>query len=91
MVAKMPIMKMPELLVFTKMFFIGFVGAETFRLSFYLGANFASQLIEVALCLKVLGIAVGLSICLIYAVKRNALSDVVRIVQSYRIDLLVVV
>lgn len=91
MAAKMPTMKMPELLVFARMFVVGFVGAETFRLTFYLGSNFATQLIEVALWLKVVGIAAGLVICLTYAVKRNVHLDAARIGQSFRIDLLVAV
>lgn len=91
MAAKTPTMKMPELLVFARMFVIGFVGAETLRLTFYLGSNFAKQLDEVALWLKVVGILAGLALCLTYAAKRNAHLAAARIGQSYRIDLLVAV
>lgn len=91
MAAKTPTMKMPELLVFARMLVIGFVGAETLRLTFYLGSNFAKQLNEVALWLKVGGIFAGLTLCLTYAVKRNAHLAAARIGQSYRIDLLVAV
>lgn len=91
MAAKMPTVKMPELLVFARMFVVGFVVAETFRLTFYLGANFATQLIEVAPWLKVVGIATGFVICMTYAAKRNAHLDAARIGQSCRIDLLVAV
>jgi hypothetical protein len=88
MAAKKPTMKMPELLVFAKMFVVGFVGAEIFRVAFYLGANFASQLIEIALWLKVVGMLAGIALCLTYAVERNAHLTAARIGQSYRIDLL---
>ncbi|WP_418130588.1 KAP family NTPase [Variovorax sp. 278MFTsu5.1] len=82
-------MKMPELLVFAKMFVVGFVGTEIFRLAFYLGANFAPRLIEVALCIKVVGILAGIALCLAYAFKRNGHLTAARIGQSCRIDLLV--
>jgi len=91
MATKTPTMKMPELLVFARMFVIGFVGAETLRLTFYLGTNFANQLHEVVLWLKVVGILAGITLCLTYAVKRNAHLAAARIGQSYRIDLLVAV
>jgi len=89
MAAKKPTMKMPELLVFAKMFVVGFVGTEIFRLAFYLGANFAPRLIEVALCIKVVGILAGIALCLAYAFKRNGHLTAARIGQSCRIDLLV--
>jgi hypothetical protein len=44
MATKMPTMKMPEFLVFARMFVVGFVGAETLRVTFYLGTTFAKQL-----------------------------------------------
>lgn len=83
-------MKMPEFLVFAKMFAIAFVGAEVFRLAFYLGTNFAKELQEVPLWLKAVVVLAGLALCLTYAVKRNAHLAAVRIGRSYRIDLLVV-
>ncbi|WP_256354693.1 KAP family NTPase [Variovorax sp. dw_308] len=89
MVAKMPTMKMPELMIFARTFILGFVGAEILRVSFYLGANFAEELSEVALWLKVVGALAVLAICLTYAVKRNAHVAAARIGRSYRIDLLV--
>lgn len=45
MATSKPAMKMPELLVFAKMFVVGFVGAETFRATFYLSDNFAKELV----------------------------------------------
>lgn len=91
MTTNTPTMKMPELLVFAKMFVVGFVGAETFRAASYLSSNFATELSEVALWAKVVGIVAGLALCLTYAVKRNAHLAAARIGQSYRIDLLMAV
>lgn len=88
MAIRQPVMKIPELLVFTKIFVIGFLLAEIFRLAFYLGTSYAKTLNDVAICLKVSGILAGLALCLIYAVKRNAHILSVRIGRSYRIDLL---
>lgn len=88
MASKPSAMKMPELLVFARMLFIGFVGAEVARLFFLLGTSFALQIVDVSLYLKAIGIITGLGIFLLYAVKRNAHLAVMRIVRSYRIDLL---
>ncbi|MDM5101182.1 KAP family NTPase [Aeromonas salmonicida] len=88
MASKPLAMKMPELLVFARMLFIGFVGAEVARIFFLLGTSFAQQIVDVSLCLKAIGVLIGLGICLIYAVKRNAHLAAMRIVRSYRIDLL---
>lgn len=87
MASKPSAMKMPELLVFARMLFIGFVGAEVARIFFLLGTSFAQQIVDISLCLKVIGIITGLCICLLYAVKRNAHLAAMRIVRSYRIDL----
>lgn len=88
MASKPSAMKMPELLVFARMLFIGFVGAEVARIFFLLGTSFAQQIVDVSLCLKAIGVLTGLGICLLYAVKRNAHWAAMRIVRSYRIDLL---
>jgi hypothetical protein len=39
-----PIMKMPELLIFVRVFAIGFVLAEIWRVAFYIGTSFAQTL-----------------------------------------------
>lgn len=88
MASKPSAMKMPELLVFARMLFIGFVGAEVAHIFFLLGTSFAQQIVDVPLCLKAMGVMAGLGICLLYAVKRNAHCAAMRIVRSYRIDLL---
>jgi hypothetical protein len=86
-----PTMKMPELLVFARMFIVGIVGAEAFRVTFYIGLNFAQELEEVALSVKVVGILAGLALCLTYAVKREAHVAAARMGRSLRIDLLLAV
>lgn len=91
MAVKRPTMKMPELLVFARMLVVGFVGAETLRATFYLGANFAKELDEVALWAKLVGVLAGLALCLIYAIKRDAHAAAARMGRSLRIDLLVAV
>lgn len=89
MAATKPALKMPELLVFAKLLVVGFVGAEIWRATFYLGASFAQLLVDVALWAKVTGILVGLVLCLTYAVKRGAHVAVVRMGRSFRLDLLI--
>ncbi|MDH4331580.1 MAG: KAP family NTPase [Desulfobulbaceae bacterium] len=83
-----PAMKMPEILVFARSLATGFLGAEIWRAAFYLGANFASELNDVALYVKNSGILAGVLLCLTYALKRDALVSAERIGRSFRIDLL---
>lgn len=83
-----PAMKMPELLVFARLLVVGFVGAEICRATFYLGASFGQQLIDVALWVKVFGILAGLVLCLTYALKRGAFIVAARMGRSLRLDLL---
>tara|TARA_S200002703_G_scaffold117217_3_gene102799 strand:+ start:321 stop:809 length:489 start_codon:yes stop_codon:yes gene_type:complete len=84
-------MKMPEFLIFGKMFAIGFVVAEVLRVSFYLGTEFANEMQQVALWLPVVSVVVGLALCFTYLVQRNVHLIAARIGHSYRIDLLVAV
>lgn len=91
MTAIKPALKMPELLVFAKLVAVGFVGAEIWRATFYLGANFAQELNDVALSVKLVVILAGLVLCLTYMVKRGAQIAIVRIGRSYRLDLLVAI
>jgi putative Mn2+ efflux pump MntP len=80
--------KMPELFVFAKIFFIGIIGAEVLRIAFYLGgaaqplfSRYAHWYDEVSL------IIVTIIICLLYAHKRNAFGTARLLVNSKRIDL----
>lgn len=91
MTATKPAMKMPELPVFAKSLVIGFVGAEVWRATFYLGANFAQTLSEASLWAKTGGILAGLLLCLTYAVKRGAHVAAARMGRSFRLDLLVAI
>lgn len=86
-----PPMKMPELLVFAKMFIVGFVAAEIFRAAFYLSSTFATELSHVSIWATVVGVVMGVALCLTYAGKRNAHLIAARIGRSYRIDLLMAV
>lgn len=86
-----PDMKMPELLVFAKPLTIGFVGAEVLRTAFYLGANFAPILSEVALWVITVVILIITLLCLTYAQKRGALVTAARMGRSHRLDLLTVI
>lgn len=88
MTATKSAMKMPELLLFARSLAIGFVGAEVWQTTFILGANLAQTLSDVDLCAKASGILIGILLCLIYAVKRNAHVAAARMGRSLRIDLL---
>jgi hypothetical protein len=91
MTAIRPTMKMPELLVFARLLAIGFVGAEVWRVAFYLGANFAPTISNVALWEKTGGILAGALLCLTYTVKRSAHVAAAQMGRSLRIDLLMAV
>lgn len=86
-----PAMKMPELPVFARSLATGFAGAEVWRAAFYLGANFAPTLSDVALWVKAAGILVGLLLCLTYVVERGAHVAAARMGRSFRLDLLVAI
>ena len=82
-------MKMPEFLVFTRLFVIGFVGAEVCQLTFQLGTRFALTLSEWSVSARSLGVLGGLLICLAYMSQRGAFATAARMGRSYRVDLLV--
>lgn len=84
-------MKMPELLVFARMLTIGFIVAEVWRISFYLGTSFAPKLADVNFYIISSGIFSGVMLILFYGVSRGAHISTVRIIRSLRIDLLIVV
>ncbi len=91
MAAKAAAMKMPELLVFARVFVLGFVGAETWRVAFYLGTNLAKDLDDIGLWVRAVSVITVLVLCLTYAVARGAHLAAARMGSSYRIDLLVAV
>lgn len=86
-----PAMKMPELLVFAKLFVVGFVGAEICRATFYLGGGFAQELNDISIWAKVVGVFTGLGLCLTYAFKRGASVAAARMGRSFRLDLLMAI
>ena len=91
MAATKPAMKMPELLVFARLLAIGFVGAEVLRVAFYLGANFAPTLSDVALWVQIAGMLLGAVLCVAYTAKRGAHVTAARMGRSFRIDLLIAI
>ncbi|MGZ3845689.1 MAG: KAP family NTPase, partial [Flavisolibacter sp.] len=84
-------MKMPEILVFARVFAMGLVVAEVFRLTYYSGEKFAPLLADVDWQHRVTGIIVGLIVCLAYVLMRDAHSTIVRLWRSLRLDLLLFV
>jgi hypothetical protein len=84
-------MKMPELPVFARSLATGFIGAEVWRSAFYLGANFAPRLSDVALWAQTGGILASAVLCLTYTVKRGAHVTTARMARSLRVDLLIAV
>lgn len=82
-------MKMPELLVFARMFVVGLVGAEVCRAAYYLGTAFAPAVADLAVWARGSAVLAGLAICVVYAVNRGAHTAAVRMGRSFRLDLLI--
>ena len=88
MTATKAAMKMPELQVFARSLATGFVGAEIWRVAFYLGANFAATLFDVSLWATTVGVLLVTLLCLTYAFERGAHIAAARMGRSFRLDLL---
>lgn len=84
-------MKAPELTVFLKTFTAGIVIAEVFRVAFYVGQGFSPILSDVEWGVQAFGIFIGLLICFVYMWKREAGRESIRLIKSFRVDLLVAV
>lgn len=84
-------MKMPELLVFARVFVVGLVGAEVCRAAYYLGTAFAPAVADVGVWEIGIAVLSGLAICVVYTVNRGAHTAAVRMGRSIRIDLLMAV
>lgn len=82
-------MKMPELLVFAKMFVVGLVAAEVSRAAYYLGTAFSLAIADFALCARGTAVLVGMVICVVYAVNRGAHTSALQMGRSLRLDLLI--
>lgn len=82
-------MKMPELLVFAKMFVVGLVAAEVCRTSYYLGTAFARVIADFSVWVRAIPVLIGLTICVVYVVNRGAHISVVKMGRSLRLDLLI--
>lgn len=82
-------MKMPELLVFAKMFVVGLVAAEVCRTTYYLGTAFAPAIADFSLWARGIPVLIGLAVCVVYAVNRGAHVSAVQMGRSLRFDLLI--
>lgn len=91
MTANNSTMKMPELLVFFRVFIIGLIGAEVFRAAYYVGLSFTSSISDVPDGAKIGGIIFIILLCAIYAKERGAFFSVKKLSRSLRIDLLITV
>ena len=89
MAATKPTMKMPELLVFAKMFVVGLVAAEVCRATYYLGTAFAPAIADFALWARVTAVILGLAVCVVYAINRGAHTSTLQMGRSLRLDLLI--
>ncbi len=92
---KPEVIKMPEAPVFARYLAIGFVGAEVFRIAFYLGGNFNEMLLGlpaiVRWCVAECAAVFALLICIAYCLKRGAHTVAARMARSRRVDLLAVI
>ena len=82
-------MKMPELLVFAKMFVVGLVAAEVCRTTYYLGTAFVPAIADFPLWAKAIPVLIGLAVCVVYAINRGAHVSAFQMGQSLRFDLLI--
>jgi hypothetical protein len=89
MKATTPVMKMPEFLVFGKCFVVGIIGAEVWRIAFYLGANFAPTFSKIGLLATISVLLVTILLCSGYIFMRAGHIAAARITRSLRFDLLV--
>jgi hypothetical protein len=80
--------KMPEILVFARVFVVGLLTAEVLRLTYFAGEKFAPLLTDVDWRVRAAGIAAGLVVCLAYILMRDAHLTIVRLGLSLRFDLL---
>ena len=83
-------MKMPEFLIFIKYLVIGFVTSEVGRSSFYLGSTFAQSISDAALWMQFIVMLSLFIIFSVYIFKRDVHVVAMRMVRSFRLDLLVV-
>jgi hypothetical protein len=89
MAATKQTMKMPELMVFAKMFVVGLVATEVFRTTYYLGTAFAPAIADFSLWARAISIPVVLAVCVVYVVNRGAHISALRMGRSLRLDLLI--
>lgn len=81
-------MKMPELLVFVRVFVFGLIAAEVLRLAHLASTQFSLLISESALCWRLAGMALVVGICMAYVVAREGWDTAKWLVRSRRVDLL---
>ncbi|MCE8043933.1 KAP P-loop protein [Halomonas daqingensis] len=87
-------MKIPEFFIFAKSFVVGFLIAEVFRSAFYLGENSDLAGAETAgymLVVKNGVMLLAVLICFAYAFMRSAHITALKMLRSYRVDLLIAI
>lgn len=82
-------MKMPEFLVFSKIFSLGFIVAEVCRENYYLGTAFAPTIAHFPIWTRATLVLVGLAICMVYSINRGAHIFALKMGQSLRLDLFI--
>ncbi|PJI99626.1 KAP-like P-loop domain-containing protein [Acidovorax sp. 69] len=91
MTATKQALKMPELMVFAKVFVVGFTAAEVCRAAYYLGTAFALANVDFPFWARATASLVTLAICVDYAVSRGAHTAAAKMGRSIRLDLLIAV
>ena len=91
MTATKQALKMPELMVFAKVFVVGFAAAEVCRAAYYLGTAFALANFDFPFWALATASLVTLAICVVYAVSRGAHTAAAKMGRSIRLDLLIAV
>lgn len=82
-------MNMPELQVYARPLVIGLIGAEVFRVAFYLGKEFEPTVQALDIWLVAILILAIVVLCIVYALYRGAHVAAKRMGRSVRFDLLI--
>jgi hypothetical protein len=91
MAATKQTMKMPELMVFAKMFVVGLIATEVCRTTYYLGTAFTPAIADFSLWARAISISIVLAVCVFYVVNRGAHIFALRMGRSLRLDLLIAI
>lgn len=89
MAATQHTMKMPELLVFAKMFVVGLIAAQVCRVTYHLGTAFAPSIADFSPWTQAIPVVICLAVCVFYAIQRGAHVSAMQMGRSLRLDLLI--